>query len=536
MKNVFSFFFFLLLSNAVFGQIEWVGNHQFSESASDLVRTSQGHCVMLHGNGSGITVFDDNGNILLNDTVFVFTEYGQSDIIEFPDSSFMYITGGLACDVFFSYFVKYDKNWNQTSADYCLGNSNIARFSDNSFAALNSMDDLVERLGPDGNQVWYKDFYDFEIFDLAVTPGDTLLIASEDGLLRLTKDGTIVDTFPNLVFERLEILPNGNLLALTNDVLFLLNPDFDISAAFQQTGDSIEDIVFDQNEIAVLTSAPAVARLGFGLNQIGLTPLSGHHQTFAAVAFSDDGYWLAGGEQYGNASHQNHGAFVKSFSLDGTTGSTLKDVELTSVSANDELAFQNFGWVNLATIQDISFTIKNNGPTPIQRIEANMVFPIVLGLGECYVEQTFSKPFENLDLQPGASKVLDWGNQELYLNNLQPGQVLEFCMWTSLPDHHLETNNDNDVSCTEVLVAAHEPFPIAFYHAFNPVADMLYLEMKSQVDAANANIFNAAGQLVYTAPIDGQSQNLDLSGLPDGAYFLQIVSGERVGWGKFAKY
>ena len=111
-------------------------------------------------------------------------------------------------------------------------------------------------------------------------------------------------------------------------------------------------------------------------------------------------------------------------------------------------------------------------------------------------------------------------------------------MWTSLPDHHLETNNDNDVSCAQVTVTAHEPHPIEFQAAFNPVTDELQLELNNffENEKTTARIFNAAGQLAHSEPINAQSQTLELGKLTDGAYFLQIIVGQRVGWSKFAKY
>ncbi len=55
-------------------------------------------------------------------------------------------------------------------------------------------------------------------------------------------------------------------------------------------------------------------------------------------------------------------------------------------------------------------------------------------------------------------------------------------------------------------------------------------------DKTKARIFNAAGQMVRSEAITTDRQAFEMNHLPDGAYFLQIVSGQRVGWGKFAKY
>lgn len=143
-----------------------------------------------------------------------------------------------------------------------------------------------------------------------------------------------------------------------------------------------------------------------------------------------------------------------------------------------------------------------------------------------------------MNLQPNETTELNWDELKFRTRDYLSGQQLELCLWTSLPNHHLEINNDNDVSCTEVLVATNERFPVAFSHSFNPVADELYLDMQSSVqnEKIEAHIFNAKGQLVHSEAITAQRQSLELGHLPDGAYFLQIVAGQRIGWGKFAKY
>lgn len=220
MKNVFSVFTFLLVSNFAFGQIEWVGNHDFFDGTADILSTSQGQYVLLHSNGSGLTVFNDNGGIVFEDTIFQFTDAGISDIIELPDSSFMLVLGGIDCDILLNFYVKYDKNWNKLGADYTYGRGFLAKFSDNSIALADDFYGLVEKLDIDGNQVWYKDLYLNHVNDLVIKD-DSLFVATTGGLIKMTTDGIIVTTIPSLVFDRLETMPNGNLIAQQNNGLYL---------------------------------------------------------------------------------------------------------------------------------------------------------------------------------------------------------------------------------------------------------------------------------------------------------------------------
>ncbi len=542
MRNVFSFLSFLLVSNFAFGQIEWVGNHEFSEAATDIVCTSQDQYILVHGGGGGITVLESDGSIVFEKYIFGYMGGTISEIIEMSDSSVVILSGGIDCDVFINMMLKYDKDWNLSWAQYNYRTGPASKFSDNSFVIagddFNDFND-IEKWDKDGNELWRIDLTGYTLQDLVVTPSDTLLVATQQGLLKLTEDGEVVDSLPNLIFDRLEILPNGNFLAQITDVLYLYSPDFAQLAFFQQQGDAIVDLAFDQDEIAVLTSASKVIRLDPDLTNIGTTQLTGHNQTIKTIAIADNGFMVGGGERYGSAEHGNESAFIKEFAIDGATAITAKDAALIQVSAGSQIEVENSFGIFYITIPDISVIVENMGPTTMNRLNVNLHLPdMQLPIWECFTFQSFSKSFENLNLQPGASMTLNWGEQVLLFGEDPTGQPLEICLWTSLPDHHLETNNDNDVSCTEVLVAAHEPFPIAFHHAFNAVADELYLEMQTDVDYAKAKayIFNAVGQLVHSEGITGARQTLPLQELPDGAYFLQIVSGERVGWGKFAKY
>ncbi len=440
------------------------------------------------------------------------------------------------CDIFIERFYKFDKDWNEVPfANFYGGAGPSARFSNNNMVFHSYWLNELVMLDANGNIIW--EFGPISnVSDLVVTASDTILLATTQGLKELDLTSAQAGQHPELIFDRLETLANGNLLAQIGDTLRLFSPGLATLATYQ--GNAIEDIAFDENEILVLTAAPTVIRLDLSLSVIATTPLSGDTQTFKAIAFTDNGFMVGGIEKYGTASTENSSAFIKEFSVNGNTSNTNKDAALTSVhfSGSEVEVINWWGGFYEAVVHGLQVTVENAGSTILERLNVNFRHNTSVFLWECAELQASSKSFDNLNLQPGASMVLDWGDQSLLFNENPAGSQLNLCMWTSLPDHHLETNNDNDVACTEVLVAAHEPFPITFYHAFNAVADVLYLEMKSQVDAANANVFNAAGQLVYKAPIEEQSQNLDLSGLPDGAYFLQIVSGERVGWGKFAKY
>lgn len=536
MKKSYAFLAFLLASNLVFGQVEWVGTHVFSEAAADVIRTSQGHYVLLHGNGSGFTVFHENGAIVAQDTTFYFTSDGQSDLIELADSSLIFVAGGVDCDVVINLFSKYDKNWNRTAYKYCNGGHAIAEFSDHSIAITDGFYGYVEKLSANGDQLWLWDIYSNSIRDLVVIPGDTLLAASDEGVIWIKSNGEVIDTIANMILDRLEMLPNGNLLAQVNNALYLFSTSFAPLGYYQVQSATIDDIAIQNYEIAVLTSKPEVIRLDPLLEQIAITPLNGHNQTFTAVSYSNNGFMLGGGEQYGNNDHKSTASFIKSFAHDGTTINTARDLALTQISTNGQINIEDQIWIYAVTIPSFSITVQNNGNTNIHRLNLNLDLPVAV-LSECYENQSISKPYENLNLEPGGSIVINWGEQVVYFNDDPSDLTLEFCAWPSLPNNHLETNNDNDVACTTALLLAdHEPAFVDFNNAFNAATDILYLEFNSPIKSATANIYNSMGQLMQTAQINELSGQLDMSGLPDGAYFINIQAGNQLGWGRFTKY
>lgn len=537
MKNLFSPFLFLLVSNFAFGQIEWVGNHSFSETASDLVRTSQGQYILVH---NGLTVFDGNGNIVFEGLT---NEYPNSDggrfseIVELSDTSIVLGMEFFECDVIISAVVKYDKNWNQISFDYAMPVADLAaRFSDNSL--LFAEGSSLMKMGENGSSSWDQYLQGITITDLVITPEDTIILATNLGLLKMNLDGDVVGNTPNLICSKIELLPNGNLLVETGVMLQLLSPDFQLLTFYQQQGESFKDISIHANGIAVLTSANKVIRFDMGLNPIGTSQLGGHNQTYEAIVSTENGIFAAGSEKFGSPAHGNTSAFIKEFGFDGTAFNTNMDVALTSLSHGSSIDVGHNWGLFAVKIQDIIVTVKNNGPTAVDRLNVNLSFPdLNIWMWECMAVQVFSKPFENLNLQPGASTQLVWGEQTVLFSENPAGSPLNLCFWTSLPNHHLETNNDNDVSCTSVLVAAREQHNIELQAAFNPVTDAVYLHFPPDVDPEKMtlSVFNTAGQLVFSEKLVTGTP-LDFSQLTDGMYLLRGSFGERTGWAKVVKY
>jgi Secretion system C-terminal sorting domain len=478
---------------------------------------------LLHGTGNGITVIDSDGNVVFNKALYPTI----SDVIELPDSSIIFSLVSRECDGDFSEVLIFDKQWNQTGTlfgEYCAGPS--AYFSNNDFVIADNENDIRVAKFNNNGVIWIQYIPSFNgINDLLVTPEDSLYLATNMGLIKMNSAGDVIEILPNLLFNRLELLPDGNFLAKAGDMLLAYSPDFQQLAMFQPQAGSIVDIAISSNEIAVLTDEQMVKRFDLGLVDLNLD-IQLTDESFNGLVYSSNGLMLTGNE--------GSGSFIKAFALDGSTANTAKDIALLQVSHGSVTS--NFlatpYWIG---INDIKAIVKNEGPTVINRLNLNMPLP-TYPAPSCVAEQSIFKEYENLNLEPGESVELVWGGIGIILGWGQQTDNFELCLFVSQPDHHLDTDNFNDASCVDVLLADKAPLPFRFHHAFNAVADELYIEMPTLEASAKANIFNAAGQLVHTEHITELRQTLQLQDLTDGIYFLQILSGNRVGWGRFAKY
>ncbi|MCC6723396.1 MAG: T9SS type A sorting domain-containing protein [Saprospiraceae bacterium] len=541
MKNVFSLLICCLTANFVFGQIEWVGNHAFSESASDVFRTSQNQYVLVHGTGNGITVFDAAGNIIFSKTLNP-TETGQnsiSDIMELPDSSIAISVRLEVCDAEIREVHVFDKNWEETGVfdnEYCTGPA--GHFSDNSFVVASREIARVARFDLNGT-IWVQEALSFQpIYDLVVTPDDFVFLAMNLGLVKMDINGEIVDTLSNLLFTKIDILPDGNFLASSDSVLYLYSPDFSLLNEFPLFGETATDWAIGSDEIAVLTSSGRIKRLGIALDSTEADlVLTGEHQTFKALELTQDGCMVGGGENFGNSLG---GSFIKAYNWDGTTANTAKDANISQIEMGPigySGPLQEFGLYNVL-IPFINATVKNEGTSTINSLTLNIDFPSIY-YSFCVDPQDISKTFENMNLSPGASMTLEWGEQFLTFNNSPGGQTMDVCVIASLPDNYLDADNTNDGSCTSQYVSAsNEPHQLGFHHYFNPVSDELIVEIQPGFDLQNSElwVFNTASQMVIKSNISQPREAFDLSLLPDGGYFLRILSGGKQGWRKFAKY
>lgn len=528
MKKFLHLLILLTFSTLAFAQIEWAGNFVFSEGTTDLLRTKTNRFILVHGGefpvGNGITVFDSLGNIVFSQITndYLFSEgASMSEILETPDSGFVFSAVLPECDVIANTIAKYDQNWNLLWMNYdtwTIGPG--ACLSDGSTVFCLYEANYVERWNANGQKIWSKWLPGYHILDLTALPGDSLLAVTREGLLVILPDGSPAAVFADLLFDRLEATPSGDFLAQHGDSLFLLSSSFEKMAVLTFPGEEIRDFTFNEDRVGVLVSPNHVYLFDSSLQPLG--DFSGD-EMLNSLVFASDGILAGGTERYGSTTNGNHSAFIKNYGLDGSSVNFEIDAGVVSLEQGGEttVTYEHGGF--RVHFRDLKATVRNFGSVPIQRVNLNVQFPGILFVWECVVPQEFSKNYENLSLQPGETVELIWDSLSVWFQN-DPAGTLEFCVWISLPNHKLDDDAMNDTHCTGFLVNEQERLPAESFSLFpNPTKDESILQFPTPAEMpCEVFLTDCSGRILQSHRLAPGIEKLVLKDLKPGFYFISL--------------
>ena len=281
MKAIFSLSCCLFLFFSSYSQFEVVvDDFDFSNRPQMLFKKQNNEFIVsnIKSNQSSrnkFVVFNNTG-----EQVFHYElnpGYGTAtfiDIMEMPDSSVIWAQQTFECGITRDRHLRYDKNWNQSNTG--VGGEKVwsnfgGALSDYTFMSYQG--DHVARRTETGEIIWERQFGGFDIgpfiTGLVVTPGDSLVVATDDELVFADKDGEIVTTYPEYRLIRIKALGQGLLLGQKTDrfgpepdSIFLLFPSFSLLGKIGFSGEEIIDIAVDGSRFAVLTSASHVYLFG----------------------------------------------------------------------------------------------------------------------------------------------------------------------------------------------------------------------------------------------------------------------------------
>lgn len=168
--------------------------------------------------------------------------------------------------------------------------------------------------------------------------------------------------------------------------------------------------------------------------------------------------------------------------------------------------------------------VTNYGSTMLEEIAVNIVFDSYVEIeAACFQKPSHHRRYYDLDLAPGASVWLDFG--DIYA----PGQESlqhDYCFWTSAPNTRPDAQHEDDHFCHPVVysVATAEALDGALRLYPNPSTGDLYLEWETGNEApARYEIFDLSGRQVKAGSLDsGQNPaRISVDGLPNGMYWIK---------------
>ena len=195
--------------------------------------------------------------------------------------------------------------------------------------------------------------------------------------------------------------------------------------------------------------------------------------------------------------------------VDITVGPEIESVELWPCDPNME-PFYRF------SLKDVEITVRNYGDVPVDLLNLNMSSaPCSF---HCLSAVTFYRRYFNLDLAPGDTITLDFGDMEAVGELTGTGFTL--CAFTSTPNLRMDADRSNNHRCRQIIYSdlTEEPGKFTFSIFPNPVTDILRVSSSGSIE--QLELYDIAGALIRQWK--GKSlTSLDVSHLPDGLYLLK---------------
>lgn len=540
MKKLSCFILAVLVFSTVFGQVEKVIFNSYEwDYAYKMAWTSSNNAVLLHGSNEyaaeTMTVLDT-----LNTTVFRLTTDGLSnasqgrsfaeftDVVEMPNQTLAAFTDGWVVDLntgdafMCSAILQLNQAGDVENDIYCLSitRSRGASFSDGNYLAMDAYSPFLLGVSTDLGSQWVKAFPGFNFHDVAVSMSDSILLATAQGLLVLTKDFTIASEYPSFKFDRIK--PNGQngVIGVRGDSLFQLSPGYSVLAVAIYPGDTIKDFDVRDGRIAVLTNSNMVYQYGDSLSVLDSFQLADIAE-FKFIAIGPIRLMLSGLEKYGGGLSEfssTKAAFLKAYSFGGDSYGLSNDVGIVGIDQGSDATILPAGSGYFVNYYGTKVTVRNYGDNPVETLYL-------------HAYRNNPKQFTNLSLQPGEDVELEWAEYRIYFNTYPtPGQVADNCIWPSHPDYRLDTDFTNDTYCAEFVVGSREAVPTGSFSIYpNPTAGESTLLYRLPVGQdGEVRIYDSVGRTVGAYPVAGSDGALQLPSLPSGVYGVYLTAEGRV--------
>ncbi len=440
----------------------------------------------------------------------------------------------------FPSLVKYDKEWNEVFDIFTNWSGRYGgELSDSTIIYGGHYNDGIFAVDPNGGELWSVGV-GWELKDIHVTSGDSIISISNDGLFVFSDNGDTISIFPSFNFERIVPINNNGWIGQKKDSLFLLSPDFNLLETNVFPDVDVKDLEADYGKVVLLTKDSTihiydellVFENNFKINSNNFP----HPKNFE---LTEDGLIVSMGSAF------------KKFLWDGTDLYTenndvgIVGVELGNYIVEDYIAVwypgPNYDTIVRLRYTNPIFTVHNYGETIIESFDIRTSFPVIyVGYWNYYVPYNGSirKNISNISIEPGEEKEVGLSNLDFYFYDLPDGEIYDQCFWTSQPNLRIDDDYSNDKYCFEMAVSTEEEFldnlTVSIFP--NPSNGNLKLSV-GNIESKNASwiIFDQFGRQQFLMPLNNWQNEYDVSlhHLPTGIYFWKIQTRDgQLGSGK----
>jgi hypothetical protein len=122
----------------------------------------------------------------------------------------------------------------------------------------------------------------------------------------------------------------------------------------------------------------------------------------------------------------------------------------------------------------------------------------------------------------------------MYISNVQP--TMNNYHYRCIVSESFSGCHNTSVECAlTVPLGIDENQPLYFSLYPNPAKNELFLEMTDQIKEAEVMIFNSLGENVLNTEVRELKMKINIESFPNGFYFIELKSGNKISRQKFIK-
>jgi outer membrane protein assembly factor BamB len=508
-----------------------------------------------------ILVYDNQANLQLRKTLKV--PQGERhyihDAVVLPDGNYLIAFESTLCDVVGDQTILqkiaqdgsliWEKisNWGETYALphklMVTPDGNVIGLRDNKFTKYDAQN---------GADLWTKDVSDQTessyIFDCQLLPNsEDIILTVNSFLITLKKEGT-PSNFNYIVENNLNFEPNyPAFIQQMGDWVVTYNPAFNFVARANSNGNIeilpvVADQIFDFKVVG--DHIYWLGRMINGDNKIVKTDAAGlvleeikvNDKYLCGQKIAGNGNEIAvtGYDGYGPTSildgeyNPQYLSTANWFRINKGNSETIltdsMDVKITDIKQNSEVDVELFGdppnvFQNYSG-GDFEVEITNNSLITLTEVYVNIRFGYNYFSAPCINRPGVQRFFSNLNLAPGASVWVTFGDVLAYGQEEAPNK---FCFFTSIPNHVPDRKHGNDWKCFAANSGTKVPILENLSIYPNPVSDICTLNLKESQTNSIWQLFDCNGKLVKNGATNyNKKLEISVDLLPNAIYFLKI--------------